>query len=65
MATEITLDELRVRAERAGIELTDEELESLLPGVNRSYKQTRELRELVSSATEPALVFAVARNARD
>jgi hypothetical protein len=65
MATEITLEELRVRADRAGVELTDEELEALLPGVNRSYKQARELRELVASATEPALVFAAARSHRD
>jgi hypothetical protein len=65
MATEITLDELRARAERAGVELSEEELEALLPGVNRSYKQARELRDLVSSANEPALTFAATRSHRD
>jgi hypothetical protein len=65
MATDITLDELRARAERAGVELTNEELEALLPGVNRSHKQARELRELVSSANEPALVFSAVRSHRD
>jgi hypothetical protein len=61
MATEITLDELRARAERAGIELTEDELQKLLPGVNRSFKQARELRDLVSGADEPASVFSATR----
>jgi hypothetical protein len=65
MATEITLDELRARAERAGIELTEEELTKLLPGVNRSFKQARELRELVSAADEPASAFSAARSQRE
>jgi hypothetical protein len=65
MATEITLDELRARAERAGIELSDEELEKLLPGVNRSYKQSRELRGLATDRDEPAAVFTAARNQRE
>jgi hypothetical protein len=65
MATEITLDELRARAERAGIELSEEELEKLLPGVNRSYKQARELRDLARHGDEPASVFAAARNQRE
>ena len=65
MATEITLDELRARAERAGIELSEEELEKLLPGVNRSYKQARELRELVTDGDEPALSFRAARAQRE
>jgi hypothetical protein len=65
MAAEITLDELRRRAERAGIELTEEELELLLPGVNRSYKQARDLRGLISNADEPASIFAALRSQRE
>jgi hypothetical protein len=44
MATEITLDELRVRAARAGLALSEDELKQLLPGINRAYKQVSELR---------------------
>ena len=65
MATEITLDELRARAERAGIELSEDELQKLLPGVNRSYKQARELRDLATDGDEPAVVFTAARSQRE
>ena len=65
MATEITLDELRAKAERAGIELSEDELEKLLPGVNRAYTQVNDLRKLVSHADEPAAIFAPARSQRE
>jgi hypothetical protein len=65
MATEITLDELRARAERAGIELGEDELVKLLPGVNRAYKQADDLRKLITNADEPAGVFAPARSPRE
>ena len=65
MATEITLDELRARAERAGIELSEEELVKLLPGVNRAYKQADDLRKLVTNGGEPAAVFTPARSQRE
>jgi hypothetical protein len=65
MAVEITLDELRVRAERAGVELTEEELKQLLPGVNRAYRQARELRELVSQTDEPAAIFRTLASHRE
>jgi hypothetical protein len=65
MASEITLDELRASAARAGIELTEDELKELLPGVNRSHKQVNDLRELHSDADEPAGVFAAGRGQRE
>jgi hypothetical protein len=60
MAMEITLEELRVIALRAGLNLADEELQKLLSGVNRSRKQATELRELVADGSEPAAIFAAA-----
>jgi hypothetical protein len=60
MATEITLEELRVIALRAGLNLADEELQKLLSGVNRSRKQATELRELVADGSEPAAIFVAA-----
>ena len=54
---EITLDELRAMAARAGLALADDELERLLPGVNRAKKQTVELRALIALETEPAAIF--------
>ena len=54
---EITLDELRAMAARAGLTLADGELERLLPGVNRATKQTVELRALITLDTEPAEIF--------
>jgi hypothetical protein len=57
MADEITLDELRRMALQAGLKLADEELQKLLPRVNRSRKQVAELRELISDIAEPAAIF--------
>jgi len=65
MASEITRDELRVRAVRAGLELSEDELDQLLPGVKRAYNQADDLRKLVTNADEPAAVFAPARNQRE
>jgi hypothetical protein len=64
MNQEITLDGLRKMAERAGLKLSEEELQRLLPGVNRSKKQAAELRELVAAGNEPASRFEPARSAR-
>ena len=44
-------------AKRSGLQLTDEELEKLLPGVNRSHQQSLELRELITDSIEPAGSF--------
>jgi hypothetical protein len=57
MSLDLSLEELRVRAARAGLELGAEELARLLPGVNRSGRQAEELRGLISSDDEPAAVF--------
>lgn len=54
MEREITLDDLSLMAQRAGVKLTDEELRRLLPGINRSSKQAAELRALITLETEPA-----------
>jgi hypothetical protein len=57
MEREITLEELRMMAGRAGLKLADDELQSLLPGINRLKKQAVELRPLIELETEPAGIF--------
>jgi Ca2+-binding EF-hand superfamily protein len=57
MEQEITIDDLRDMARSAGLKLSDDELERLLPGVNRSKRQAAELRELITLDTEPAGTF--------
>ena len=61
MAKEITLAQLQTMVERSGLNLTDEEVEKLLPGVNRSHNQILELRELITDNIEPATAFAASR----
>ncbi|MGH7826901.1 MAG: hypothetical protein ACREQ7_17230 [Candidatus Binatia bacterium] len=61
MADEITLEQLRPMAERAGLKLSDEELRNLLAGVNRSRNQVSELRDLVTDTLEPAGTFAASK----
>lgn len=58
MTDEITLDELRDLAQRAGLKLADEELQKLLPGVNRARRQVAELRMLITDSAEPAGTFS-------
>ncbi len=60
MAREVTLDEFRVRSERAGLTLTDQELQQLLAGVNRSHIQAATLRGLLADEIEPANHFSLA-----
>jgi Ca2+-binding EF-hand superfamily protein len=57
MQNDVTLEELRAMAAHAGINLTEEELQKLLPGVNRSRRQANELRRLISEGDEPAGSF--------
>lgn len=57
MSSEITLEELRKIAAQAGLKLADDELQKLLPGVNRALRQAAELRQLVADITEPASAF--------
>jgi hypothetical protein len=54
---QITIEDLRSLARRAGLELPDEELQRLLAGVNRSKKQVADLRQLVAVDDEPAGIF--------
>jgi hypothetical protein len=54
---EITLEDLRIMARGAGLNLADDELQSLLPGINRVRKQATELRALIALETEPAETF--------
>jgi hypothetical protein len=61
MAKEITLVELQTMSSRLGLRLSDEELEKLLPGVNRSHHQILELRELITDSIEPAAAFVASR----
>jgi len=64
MVEGITLAQLRTMAKQAGLKLSDEELEQLVPGVNRSRKQLSELRELVTDNLEPAGTFVVAKTGK-
>ena len=54
MATEMSLDDLSKMASRAGLKLPEDELQELLPGVNRALRQAAELRQLIEDGTEPA-----------
>jgi hypothetical protein len=65
MEREITLDSLRMMAQRAGLELDDDELRRLLPGVNRAKRQVAELRLLIGAESEPAATFNASATARN
>ena len=60
MVDKLTLEDLRAMAERAGLKLGDDELQRLLPGVNRSRQQVAELRQLIDHSDEPAGTFKAA-----
>jgi len=57
MVDKLNLEDLRALAERAGLRLADDELQRLLPGVNRSRQQVAELRQLIDRPGEPASSF--------
>ncbi|MEX0806244.1 MAG: hypothetical protein WD688_23425 [Candidatus Binatia bacterium] len=61
MAKEMTLDELKRMAARVGLNLSEEDLRKLLPGVDRSRKQVTELRQLLSDTGEPAGSFSTVK----
>ncbi len=61
MSAELTLDELRALAERAGLRRAENELERLLPGVVRARRQAAALRDLIGAEDEPAGIFSAAR----
>ena len=50
---ELTIDVLRPLAARAGLELTDEELTALIPGVKRNLDYARVVRKWAARTTEP------------
>ncbi|MBM4262921.1 MAG: hypothetical protein FJ145_16010 [Deltaproteobacteria bacterium] len=54
MANEISLNQLRDLAQRAGLKLSDDALQQLVPGVNRTRQQADELRRLLNNQVEPA-----------
>jgi hypothetical protein len=49
---------LRTLASDAGLNLTEEELQRMLPGVTRAKRQAGELRALIGAEKEPAVTFA-------
>jgi hypothetical protein len=57
MAEELSIESLRAMAKQAGLRLADDELQRLLPGVNRAKRQAAELRELIGPDDEPADKF--------
>ena len=65
MAEEITMDQARTMARRAGLNLSDEQLAALLPGINRARRQTAELRDLLPESAEPAGVFSAGSGRRE
>jgi hypothetical protein len=61
MIPKIPIEALRLIAQGAGLNLADEELHRLLPGVNRARKQAHELREIITATNEPAVTFDASR----
>ena len=58
MTNEISLNQLRDMTQRAGLNLSEDELAKLLPGVNRTRRQADELRLLLTNQVEPAGHFS-------
>ena len=58
MAGELTPEALSKMAARAGLKLPEDELQKLLPGVNRALRQAAELRQVIEEGTEPASAFS-------
>jgi hypothetical protein len=50
---EPTIETLRPLAARAGLELTDEELAALIPGVKRNLDAAKVVRKWAERTTEP------------
>jgi hypothetical protein len=57
MVKELTIEDLRVMANLAGLTLSDDDLQRLLPGVNRAQQQVAALRAVIAPGDEPAGVF--------
>ncbi len=64
--TEITLDSLRAMARLAGLEISDERLEGLLPQIQRSAASMNALDELLDlDGVEPAVTFVSGKAAEN
>lgn len=50
---ELTIEKLRPLAERAGLQLTDEQLTAVLPGVKRNIGYAAVARKWAHRTTEP------------
>ena len=59
MSEAMNLQQLLAMCDCLGLKLPQDELQRLLPGVNRSRKQIEELRALLDVADEPAARFLV------
>ena len=57
MAKEFTIEGLRVLADLAGLTLSDDDLQRLLPGIKRAQQQVAVLRAIIAPGDEPAGVF--------
>jgi Asp-tRNA(Asn)/Glu-tRNA(Gln) amidotransferase C subunit len=64
MNPEITLDDVRRFAKLAGLNLSEDELQRLVPGINRAKKQAAELRDIVAAEREPASIFVLTNTAQ-
>jgi len=62
MADEMTIEKIRALAREAGLNLPDEELQHLLPGVVRAKKQAADLRQLIDVDDEPAATFTALKS---
>ena len=57
MSDQITIEQLRIMAQNAGLDLANVELERILPGVQRAKKQAAELVRTIGTSDEPAVIF--------
>jgi aspartyl-tRNA(Asn)/glutamyl-tRNA(Gln) amidotransferase subunit A len=57
--TELTAEEIKSAAARAGLPLSAEEAAKLVKGANRSRRMAAQLRTYVTAQTEPAATFTV------
>jgi hypothetical protein len=57
MSEPFDLQQLLALCDSLGLKLPQDELQRLLPGVNRSRKQVEELRALLDVTAEPAAKF--------
>ena len=54
---ELAPDAVRAALDRAGLNLTAEEAQAAVAGVNRWRRQVREMRKIITPEAEPAVVF--------